>query len=49
MSRQLTFSATVSTLSMAVLALAMGIGASDAGGTRDATAHGSIVTVLLGA
>ena len=48
MSKQLTLSATFSTLAMAALAAVMGFGAPVYGdGTRGATAHGSLVSVLL--
>lgn len=48
MSKQLTFSATLSMLALAVLALFMSLGGTDSGsGARAATAHGSIVSVLL--
>lgn len=48
MSKQLTLSATFSTLAMAALALAMSVGGpSGDSGARGATAHGSIVSVLL--
>lgn len=52
MSTQLKLSAGLSTLAMAALALVMHIGANEGGGSgspRPATAHGSIVSVLLGA
>ena len=48
MSKQLTLSATLSTLAMAALALFMSLGGTEGGGaSRGATAHGSIVSVLL--
>lgn len=48
MSKQLTLSATLSTLAMAALALVTAIDAPAGGnGARAATAHGSIVSVLL--
>lgn len=47
MSKQLTFSATLSVLAMAAMALLMSAGAPESGGARGATAHGSIVSVLI--
>lgn len=51
MSKQLTLSATLSALAMGAMALAMTLGwAGDAGtgsGARAATAHGSLVQVIL--
>jgi hypothetical protein len=47
MSKQLTLSATISTLAMAALALVMSFGSPLGGGARGATAQGSLVTVLL--
>lgn len=50
MSRQLTLSASISTAALAALALVMSIGAPERGGeARPATAHGSVMSVLLGA
>ena len=49
MSKQLTFSATLSVLAMAAMAFVMGFGAPESGGARGATAHGSIVSVLFSA
>lgn len=50
MSKQLTVSAVFSTVAMAVMALAMSFGPpASEGAARGATAHGSIVSVLLGA
>lgn len=48
MSPQLTRSATLSTLAMAALAIAMWLTAPPTHEPRPATAHGSIVGVLLG-
>ena len=48
MSKQLTLSAVLSVFAMAALALAMQLSAPE-GGSRKATAHGSLVSVLLGA
>ena len=48
MSKQLTLSATFSTLAMAALALIMAlVGPSSGDSARGATAHGSIISVLL--
>ena len=48
MSKQLTFSATLSVLAMAAMALVMSFGGPEGGsGSHAATAHGSIVSVLL--
>lgn len=47
MSKQLTLSATVSTLAMAALALFMAVGGHDSGSRGPATAHGSLASVLL--
>ncbi len=46
MSKQLTLSATLSTLAMAALVLVMGC-SPEGGSGRAATAHGSMVSVLL--
>ena len=48
MSKQLTFSATLSTIAMTAMAFAMCLGGpGEADGARAAIAHGSIVSVLL--
>ena len=47
MSKQLTLSATLSVLAMAAMAFVMGFGGPESGDARGATAHGSIVSVLL--
>ena len=47
MSKQLTLSATLSVLAMAAMALVMTLGGPESGGARGATAHGSIVSVLI--
>ena len=48
MSTQLSFSATLSVLAMAALALVMSFGEPEGGsGARAPTAHGSVVSVLL--
>ena len=47
MSKQLTLSATLSVLAMAAMALVTTLGGPESGSTRGATAHGSIVSVLL--
>ena len=48
MSKQLTLSATVSTLAMAALALVMSFAEPTSGGaSRGATAHGSLASVLI--
>ena len=48
MSKQLTFSAVLSTMAMAALVIVTGIGSPSGGSeTRSATAHGSIISVLL--
>ena len=48
MSKQLTFSATLSVLAMAALAFAMSFdGAEGGSGIHAATSHGSVLSVLL--
>lgn len=47
MSKQLTLSATLSVFAMAALAVVMTFGEPPGSGARGATAHGSIVSVLL--
>lgn len=47
MSKQLTVSATLSLLALAATALVMGFSEPTSGSARGATAHGSLVSVLL--
>ena len=47
MSKQLTFSATLSIIAMAALTLVTAIDGTAGGGRHPATAHGSIAQVLL--
>jgi hypothetical protein len=47
MSNQLAISATLSALAMAALCLALGLAAPVGDGARGATAHGSLIGVLL--
>jgi hypothetical protein len=47
MSKQLTLSATISTAAMLAVALGLACAVPPGGGARGATAHGSLVSVLL--